>query len=710
MTLGKNEKMENQSDSPERTPADVYREQWNETDRIPDLAGFFQQHDQLSAHEMIDVLLVDQSMKWSRGQRTAVEEYLRDHPQIAAERELCIDLVYGEFRAQQALGVENSSESIAQRFPELKESLARQLEVASWMQESNEGEESAAQFDTLIAEPRDDVSPAIGPGLDPQAPLSLDDYELVEEVGVGAMGTVYRARQKSLNKFVAVKILKSHLSQSKGLSERFLREARAVASLRHPNIVGVHGVGRGTDRSYFLVMDFVEGANLHSRLQDGPVEIEEAMHITGAAAKAIAHAHEVGIIHRDLKPGNVMLDTAGNVLVMDFGLFKSLGGEELTLSIDGQIIGTPQYMAPEQANPRFGEIGPTTDVYGLGGLLYSLLVAKPPIEGDSNVQVLAQLISDNPPTSPCSLREDIPAPLEAICCKCLQKEPQDRYQSAQEVARALDEILALTESSERTREQTQSGVASRFPMAIAGSVLAVLILSAIIWNGFRGNKNAGNKNAPLANPQTVEAIWTVDVYRDKRRDQRERLSKEPAPIYTGDSIRMQIELSKPAFAYVYWIGSDASVQQLYPGSDAVDVPVSKVAIPAELMQGLPIEGAEGLEMCVVILRDKKLADPVALLTMLKPGKPLQIFGEEPFAIDDKSTFREIADDEETRKQLAKLQQGTRPLGSVEPLVDGPPTGSIAHWKQSLPPEIGSVRFVAVSHTSKPAPVSISPNG
>lgn len=274
-----------------------------------------------------------------------------------------------------------------------------------------------------------------GTHMDPEAPLPFSDFELRRKLGEGGMGVVFEAVQKSLGRRVAVKTLRGHPDSSDS-ARRFLREARAMSRLHHPCIVSVHGVGRTEDRGYFLVMDLIEGIDLQRTIDSGGVGIEKAAWIVGRVADAVQHAHESGIVHRDLKPSNVLLQRGKRPVLTDFGLAKHVG-DLSRLSCSKAILGTAGYMAPEQADPARGRIGPWTDVYGLGGILYSLLVARPPFSGASLTDVLAQTLGTGSVVPPRELRSEVPRRLEEVCLRCLNKDPGFRYATAADLARAL---------------------------------------------------------------------------------------------------------------------------------------------------------------------------------------------------------------------------------------------------------------------------------
>ena len=298
------------------------------------------------------------------------------------------------------------------------------------------------------------------PQVDPEAPLFLDDFELVKALGNGAAGTVYEAVQRSLGKRVAVKMLNEAYFTHAEMVQRFLREARAVARLRHRHIVGVHGIGRTPRGGYFIVMDLIEGSNLQDRISEGRLPPLDAAVILRALAEAAHHAHERGIIHRDLKPSNVLLEDGSVPRLTDFGLAKyvpvtdSAADAETatTVSLPGQIIGTPLFMAPEQADSNISLVGPQTDVYGLGGVLYVMLTGRSPIEFISIGDLLQKLRSPARVTSPSEVFPDIPPVLSSICTRCLEKLPEGRYDSAAAVASALD--VWIEQETKRKDEET----------------------------------------------------------------------------------------------------------------------------------------------------------------------------------------------------------------------------------------------------------------
>ncbi len=277
----------------------------------------------------------------------------------------------------------------------------------------------------------------------PSAPLELPhsfgDYELLEVIARGGMGIVYRARQKSLNRIVAIKMLLAGEYAQPNFIERFRAEAEAVAQLQHPNIVAIHEIGEQDGRQFFS-MDYVQGKNLAQVSAEFGARSAEAHRCASwlkSMAEAAHYAHQRGIIHRDLKPSNVLIDAFDQPRITDFGLAKRLtGASELTLT--GQVLGSPNYLPPEQASGKPTGVG--SDVYSLGAILYHLLTGRPPFEAESLTTLLRQVV-ETEPIPPRGLNPGIPRDLETIALKCLEKEPHRRYQTAKELAADLGRFL-----------------------------------------------------------------------------------------------------------------------------------------------------------------------------------------------------------------------------------------------------------------------------
>ena len=275
-------------------------------------------------------------------------------------------------------------------------------------------------------------------GSDSRPPRQLGDYELLEELGRGGMGIVYRARQTSLGREVAVKVLLRGADANAGDQARFQQEIKAVARLDHPNIVPIYETGSVDGWRYFG-MKLVEGRTLAQVLAEGPMDQIDAARLVMRIAGAVDYAHVQGVVHRDLKPANILLDDAGRPFVSDFGLAKRTAAD-LTLTTTGAILGTPAYMAPEQASGERGDVGPAADVFSLGAILYALVTGRPPFQGSTPVNTVLMLLEQDP-VPPRLLDRSLDRDLEMIALRCLQKPPELRYASAGALSKDLNAYL-----------------------------------------------------------------------------------------------------------------------------------------------------------------------------------------------------------------------------------------------------------------------------
>ncbi|MCA8925585.1 MAG: serine/threonine protein kinase [Planctomycetes bacterium] len=270
--------------------------------------------------------------------------------------------------------------------------------------------------------------------------MQLGNYQVLGEVSRGSMGVIYKAHDRALDRTVAIKVMSTGGGEfaHEDLA-RFRREAHAMARIRHPNVVGIHGAGVANGAPY-IVLDFVEGESLADRLRRGPLKPRHAAKLVRDLAAALEVAHDEGVLHRDLKPANVLIDRKGKVLLTDFGLAKNIyEGDPLTLS--EMVLGTPAYMSPEQAMGAVDRICPQSDVYGLGAILYALLTGDPPIKGTVVTEVLERVIHELP-SPPTALKKDLDPELEAIVLRCLSKEPLDRFPTMRELKEALQRYLS----------------------------------------------------------------------------------------------------------------------------------------------------------------------------------------------------------------------------------------------------------------------------
>jgi tRNA A-37 threonylcarbamoyl transferase component Bud32/tetratricopeptide (TPR) repeat protein len=342
---------------------------------------------------------------------------------------------------------------------------------------------------------------------------SFGDYELLQELGRGGMGVVYKARQRKLQRLVALKMILAGQLAAAADVKRFYTEAEAAAQLDHPGIVPVYEVGEQQGQHFFS-MGYVEGGSLAARVKDGPLPPRDAAALVRKLAEAVAYAHEHGIVHRDLKPANVLLDGDGQPRVADFGLAKRLSGDS-QLTGTGQVMGTPSYIPPEQAQGKIQEIGTAADIYALGAILYCLLTGRPPFQAAGVMETLRQVL-EREPVAPRQLNPGVDRDLETICLKCLEKQPAKRYASAGALAEdlrrhAAGEPIQARPIGSGERLWRWCRRSPRLAGAIAAVMLLLLIVSigstwaALTIREERNQKEAERKAAVAAREEADRA-------------------------------------------------------------------------------------------------------------------------------------------------------------------------------------------------------------
>jgi hypothetical protein len=400
---------------------------------------------------MLSRLRADQSQRWRCGERVFVESYLHELPELASDPDALLQLVFAEMMLRRDDGETPTLDEYLGRFPQHADPLRR-----LW----------AAQ-DLLHAVPS--ASGAEVPPAPPTPAPTFRDFEVLCELGRGGMGVVYKARQRGLKRLVALKVLHERLLHPEGVA-RFRTEAEAVGRLRCTSVVAVYAFGQ-EGGCPFLAMEYFAGGSLKDLLQAGPLPFDRAAEVVRQVALGVQAAHEAGIVHRDLKPGNVLLD-GERACVADFGLARLTdAGDGPTQT--GAVMGTPGYLAPEQADGHGREAGPAADVWGIGAVLYHCLTGRPPLLTRDAAQTLT-LVREGAPAAPRSLRPDVPGELDLICRKCLQRAPRDRYATAGEVAEDLGRW--------QRREPVRGEVlwAGRRLLARCGGLLALVALVALM--------------------------------------------------------------------------------------------------------------------------------------------------------------------------------------------------------------------------------------
>jgi serine/threonine protein kinase/predicted RNA polymerase sigma factor len=395
---------------------------------------------------LLDLLHVDLEYRLQAGEPARAEEYLTRFPEAAGDPAFALALIAREYQLRQRREPGLDAREYVDRFPQFRDELAQYLSPVQGEvpRAAPPAEVTPAEPDTVppgLPSPEgtgDDLASRKPPAVARPTYPAIPGFEILDILGRGGMGVVYKARQLRLNRLVALKMILAGPHAGPEELNRFRREAEAVAQLQHPHIVQIHEIGEHDGRPY-CALEFVDGGTLAQQLAGTPLPPRQAAALAETLARAVHAAHEKNIIHRDLKPANVLLTPGGVPKLTDFGLAKRLDVDTAHTQ-SGAIMGTPSYMAPEQAAGSTGQIGPRTDVYALGAILYEMLTGRPPFRGASVLDTLEQVRRDDP-VAPRQLQPKLPRDLETICLKCLQKEPGKRYASALELADDLARFL-----------------------------------------------------------------------------------------------------------------------------------------------------------------------------------------------------------------------------------------------------------------------------
>jgi tetratricopeptide (TPR) repeat protein len=478
-----------------------------------------------------------------------VEAYLDLHPELADADEQVLDLIYHEIVLRSHQGETPALDEYLRRFPRFGDQLRAQFDLHQALELCGE------PLQTRRGSP-ETQAPA-------PPPAAVGGYEILEELGRGGMGVVYKARHRGLNRLGAVKMIHPAARPGPELLARFHAEAAALARLEHPHIIRIYDVGEHEGLPY-LVMEFLTGGSLQDRLGGAPQPARQAAQLTETLARAVHFAHERGIIHRDLKPANVLLSfsrepeasaaapqaaalASGSRLnegvpkITDFGLAKLLdAGPGHTRA--GDILGTPSYMAPEQARGRHDAVGPAADVYALGAILYELLTGRPPFHGESVWETLEQVARQDP-APPRQLQPRLPRDLETICLKCLHKEPARRYAGAADLADDLRRFLAGEPIRARPAsvwERAWKWVRRR-PAASAAAAVAAVLLGALTAAHY------AHLRAELAAAQATMAASEAERWLDGVETEINAQSWTQAQAQLNDGVRDKLAPTRAAF-------------------------------------------------------------------------------------------------------------------------------------------------------------------
>ncbi len=529
-------------------------QRWRNGER-PDVHVFLASAGARAPAQLVAVLRVDQQERWHLAERVPAEEYLGPYPVLRAGDDAA-DLIYGEYLLREERGETPSLEEYVGRFQTFAAQLEKQfklhraLEQVSGRDSGDWASLSVWLRDLSAPEPQETPAPGGWP--------AVAGYEILGELGRGGMGIVYKARQTGLQRLVALKMILAGAHAGAEELARFRREAEVAAALQHPNIVQIFEIGEQSGRPYFS-QELVEGDSLAQHLSGKPQPAVPAAQLVETLARAIHYVHQKGVIHRDLKPANVLLGISdlrfevsdlrsetsnlrSDIKITDFGLAKRLeGGDGQTRT--GAILGTPSYMAPEQAEGRSRDIGPATDVYALGAVLYEMLTGRPPFVGESAMDALLQVRYQDP-VPPSRLEPRIPRDLETICLKCLEKDPRRRYPRALDLAEDLNRFV--TGDSIRARPVTtvewfwrrcrrNPGIAL-LAAALAGVAITLLVTLVSLDVG------VAVLVALLLGAAALASTWTAwQLRRTARREQHLRTEAEQAQHLAEERARAEAQ-------------------------------------------------------------------------------------------------------------------------------------------------------------------------
>jgi serine/threonine protein kinase len=431
--------------------------------------------DPLRPQILAELIKVDRERRWEAGESRVLEAYLADWPELRENAEAIAGLLEAECATRTSFDATPTLADLAARFP----TICERIDLARVAAEVDADRSVPPDEDGRIPERLVDVSggiAAIHRGSDRSPVLvagaRLGRYEIRKQLGRGGMATVYKATDSQLGREIALKIPRFEPDTEHAVIERFLREAKAAASVDHPNVCPVYDAGEIGGTAY-IAMRFVSGRSLANVIADGPLPVRDAVMLVRKLADALVAVHAAGVIHRDIKASSVLLTGDGEPFLTDFGLSRPRHTADTQhLTTTGSPIGTPAYMSPEQVHGDHAAIDARTDIYSLGVLLYQLLTGRLPFEGPLTEVLIA--IKQVEPPRPGTLRPEIDRELDAICRKAMAKRPANRYQTAHAFADALDAYLRTTPEERRRRERR------RQTLTVCLGIVAAVLIAAIV--------------------------------------------------------------------------------------------------------------------------------------------------------------------------------------------------------------------------------------
>jgi tRNA A-37 threonylcarbamoyl transferase component Bud32 len=536
-----------------------------------------------------DAVWIDMHRRWRAGDRVPVEAYLSGPQAVRGDSQI-VDLIYGEYCLREQLGERPSAQEYVDRFPRFATEIRRQIAV------------HRAIADTSVVHSASETPHGESPDEAPMPP-AIGKYRLVQKLGAGGQAWVYRAVHPTLARDVVIKLSRRTIEDHSSGLDRLLDEGRALAELDHPHLARVYDLDV-YERRIYLVMEYIPGKNLEQYATDSPVSIPQAVAIVLKTAQAVAAAHRRGVTHCDIKPRNIVIDEQGQPRLLDFGLSRwenawRRGGDP------GQgITGTPQFLAPEQTRGDPAAIGPRTDVFALGGLLYYLLSGHPPFPGHDLETVLraaAQCDFDRNILD----ERGVPQRVKAVCLRAMSLRPEDRYQSADELARDLERLV------ERPRRW--------WAMASASSLLA-LALGIGVWACVRAflpapSPQAGGTSTASAPVPAARPTLAVQVLRRGRFVD----IADAAPLASGDKLRARLAMPAGSFVSLFLINGQGQLFDLLVPSSRSGA--QEITYPKSPGQVVTLSGPAGTDVLLACAARDRPVKREALLPFLDPQTP-----------------------------------------------------------------------------------------
>ena len=588
---------------------------------------------------LCELMLIDQEYRWRMTRRSTVshqngelrlplrpklEDYLARWPLIGPVEQLRLASIIHEFRLRCDAGDRPELDEYTRRFPTDAVALheALQLEVTDRVIVPSGTEQAdAASTSTpgvgavYTTSHKPKLSRKLAPG------EQLGRYRILWPIGQGAMGIVYLAYDPELDRQIALKIPFLEGSHAERLAQRFRREAKLTASLRHPNICRVLDVAQqnGID---FLTMDYIEGTSLETLLKSGPLLAPaRTVQIVRKIALALQAAHTARIIHRDIKPSNILIDRQGEPVLTDFGLARREEIDQSEQTRPGEWLGTPAYMAPEQFSGNSDDVSPSCDLFSLGVVMYRLLTGQRPF-GDGHRA--AEVVSRKTPASPESLRVGLPTGLSDVCLRALKFDPKDRFRSANEFAAALEPysidsgvVNAGSTAPFFVKHNKASGLSrERSRSLVITSLACVIVATAAMvgWKSLKDDRDLAtktNSNRPANGAATWRAdsrnIPRIEVHVQKAEQERDYVLLDAGfgELHDRDKVQFHVMLDEPAYVCLWYIDADGVVKQLSPARFEIPQPTSEIWEPPltgrdELQVMHVLGGNSGMEMIVAV--------------------------------------------------------------------------------------------------------------